>query len=119
MGLVDTLIVFIVSLLIGGFGIYAGGRIITGVDSYEHAVFTAAIGSLVWAIVSFFFGWIPLLGPALTFLAYLWVINRRYPGGWFNAAGIALLAWVVVLVVLWVLTTLGVMAPRAVGVPGV
>lgn len=118
MGFVDTLVVFIVSLLIGGFGIYIGGRVLTGVDSYEHAVFTAAVGALVWAIVSFFLGWIPLLGPILTFLAYLWVVNRRYPGGWITAAGITLVAWVVVLVVLWVLATLGVTSFQAAGVPG-
>ncbi|MFB6170402.1 MAG: hypothetical protein ABEJ06_04560 [Haloarculaceae archaeon] len=118
MALVDTLVVFIVSLLIGGFGIYAGGRFLTGVDSFEHAVFTAAIGALVWTVVSFVFGWIPLLGPVLTFLAYLWVIERRYPGGWVTAAGIALVAWLVVIVVLWVLATVGVTSFEAAGVPG-
>lgn len=118
MAFVDTLIVFIVSLLIGGFGIYAGGRVLAGVDSYEHAVFTAAIGAFVWAVVSYLFGWIPLLGPILTYLAYLWVIKRRYPGGWVRAAGIALVAWVVVLGVLWVLATFGVTTFDAAGVPG-
>lgn len=119
MAFVDSLVVFVVGLLIGGLGIYVGGRFLTGVDSYEHAVFTAAIGALVWALTSFFLGWIPLLGPVLTLLAYLWVINRRYPGGWVRAGGIALVAWAVVLVVLWALAALDVTTFSAVGVPGV
>jgi hypothetical protein len=41
---VGSLIVFAVSLLIGAVGIYAGGRIVAGVDSYAYAIITALIG---------------------------------------------------------------------------
>nr|WP_279529528.1 hypothetical protein [Halospeciosus flavus] len=118
-GIIDSIVVFVVSLLVGGLGIYVGGRFVAGVDDYSHAVFTAAIGALVWAISAFLFGWIPLLGPILVFLAYLWVVERRYPGGWVNAALIALVAWLTVIVVVWVLGALGVPYLDAVGVPGV
>lgn len=118
MALIDSLIVFVVSLLIGALGIYIGARVVAGVDDYTYAIITALIGALVWAIVGFLFGWIPLLGPLLTLLAYLAVINYRYPGSWINAAAIALIAWLAVLIVLYVLAFLGVSTFDAVGVPG-
>ncbi|WP_135820134.1 hypothetical protein [Halostella litorea] len=118
MALVDSLIVFAVSLLIGALGIYVGGRAVADVDDYTYAIVTALIGAVVWGVVGFFVGWIPLLGPILTLLAYLAVINWRYPGGWLDAALIALIAWVAVLVVLYVLALLELTTFGAVGVPG-
>jgi len=115
--LVSALVLFVISLLVGGFGIYVGGRIVANVDDYTHAVVTALIGAVVWAIVAFFVGWIPLLGPILVFLAYLWVINTRYPGGWINALLITLVAWVTLIVVLAIAEFFGA-GLHAFGVPG-
>lgn len=114
---VDSLIVFVVGLLIGALGIYVGGRVIGGVADYGYALMTALIGALVWAVVSFLVGGIPFVGPLLAFLAYLGVINWRYPGGWGNAVLITLIAWIVVAVVLYALVFLNLTSPEAVGVP--
>jgi len=119
MALLDTAIVFVVSLLIGALGIYVGARLIVDRDDYSYALITALIGAVVWAIVGFFFGWIPFLGPVLVFLAYLTVLNVRYPGGWLDAALIALIAWLASLIVLYVLGFLGLIPFEALGVPGV
>lgn len=119
MALIDTIIVFLVSLLIGAFGIYVGGRAIADVDDYTHALVTALIGAIIWAIVAFFLGGIPLLGPLLALLAYVAVINVRYPGEWLNAIAIAVVAWVAALIVLYILGVLGITAFDAIGVPGV
>lgn len=119
MALIDSLIVFIVSLLIGALGIYIGARIVADVDDYTYAIVTALIGAIVWVVVAFFFGWIPLLGPILALLAYIAVINTRYPGGWANAIVISLIAWVASLVVLYILGVMGITAFEAFGVPGV
>jgi len=118
MALLDSLIVFVVSLLIGALGIYVGARFITDTDDYTYAIVTALVGAIVWAIVGFFVGWIPLLGPLLVLVAYVGVINYRYPGGWGTAALIALIAWVAALVVLYVLAAAGIAAFEAAGVPG-
>ena len=118
MALIDTIIVFVVSLLIGAIGIYAGARVISDVDDYSYALVTALIGAIVWAVVGFFVGWIPFLGPLLVFLAYVIVLNVRYPGGVVEAIGIALIAMLASLVVLYILGALGVTAFEAVGVPG-
>lgn len=115
---VGSLVVFAVSLLIGAIGIYAGGRVVAGVDSYTYAIITALIGAIIWGLTGFLFGWIPLLGPVIVFIAYLWVINWRYPGGWGDALFIALIAWIVVLIVLYALAMVGVVGFDAVGVPG-
>ncbi|WP_380677985.1 hypothetical protein [Salinigranum sp. GCM10025319] len=119
MALIDSVVGFVVSLLVGGFGIYVGARVIVGEGDYERAVVTALVGAIVWAVVGFFLGWIPLLGPLLTLAAYVAVVNWRYPGGWISAAGIALVAWIASLVVLAVLSVLNVTSMSAFGVPGV
>ncbi|MFC4439573.1 MULTISPECIES: hypothetical protein [Natrialbaceae] len=114
-----SLVVFLVSLLIGAVGIFVGAKVVVDTEDYTYALVTALIGAIVWALVGFFLGWIPLLGPILVFLAYLAVINSRYPGGWIEAIAITVIAWLSVLVVLYVLALLGVTGFEAVGVPGV
>lgn len=118
MALIDSIIVFVASLLIGAFGIYIGAGILTEREDYTYAIVTALIGAIIWSVVAFFFGWIPFLGPLLTLIAYITVINWRYPGGWGRAVGIALIAWVAVFAVLYVLALLNVFAFEALGVPG-
>lgn len=119
MALVDSLVVFVVSLLVGALGIYVGARVLTMTNDYGYAVVTALIASAVWVVISWFFGWIPFLGPLLALVAYLGVINYRYPGGWFRAIGIALIAWVASVVVLFLLAQAGLTSFEALGVAGV
>jgi len=119
MALLDTVVVFLVSLLIGGLGIHVGSLVVTGASDYGHAVWTALFGAVVWGVVGFLFGYIPLLGPLLVFLAYLGVIKARTDAGWVEAGGIAVVAWVASLAVLWVLAETGWTSFEAVGVPGV
>ncbi|MFC7157347.1 hypothetical protein ACFQPA_18115 [Halomarina halobia] len=118
MALIDSILVFVISLLVGAVGIYVGARVITGAEDFSYAIITALIASVVWAVVAFLFGWIPLLGPLLALVAYLGVINWRYPGGWLSAGGIALIAWLASLAILYVLAVLGIVAPDAAGVVG-
>ncbi|WP_436927366.1 hypothetical protein [Halosimplex amylolyticum] len=119
MGLVTGLITFVVGVLVGGFGIYVGAELIAGGGSFEKAVTAAILGSVVWAVVGTFFGWIPLLGPILTFVAYLAVLNVAYSGGWVEALAIAVVAWLTLVVVFAVLGPLGLGVFSAVGVPWV
>lgn len=119
MTVIASLIVFVVGLLVGAFGIYAGARLIVGVEDYTYAIVTALIASVLWAIVGLFLGWIPLVGPIVALLVYIGVLNWRYPGGWVRATGIALIAWAASLVVLYVAAAVGITTFDAVGVPGV
>lgn len=99
-----SLILFVVSLLVGGLGIYVGARVVAGVEDYSHALVTAVIGAVAWAVLS----WVPLVGGLLALVAYVWVINWRYKGGWANAILIALVAWIATAVVVFVLGVLNV-----------
>lgn len=119
MALVDSLIAFVVGLLIGALGIYVGARVLSGVEDYTYALVTAFVGMVVWVVVAFLVGWIPLLGPLLALVAYVAVLNWRYPGGWMRAIGIALIAWVATLLVLYVLAAVDITTFEALGVPGV
>jgi len=113
-----SIIVLIVNLLIGTAAIYAGARLIIDADTgVGRAAVTALLGALAWALVSFFVGWIPLLGPLLTLLAWIGVINWQYPGGWGAAAGIGLIAWLIAVAALVALSSLGLIGFEALGVP--
>ena len=115
----DSIIVFVVGLLLGALGIYVGARVIVGVEDYTYAIITALLGAIIWAVLGLLIGWIPFVGPLVVLIAYIGVIHWRYPGGWLQAIGIALVAWLAILIVLWALALLGIAAPDAVGVPGV
>lgn len=118
MALVDSIIAFVIGVLIGALGIYIGARVLADVEDYTYAIVTAVIAMLVWIVVAFFVGWIPFLGALLALIAYIAVINYRYPGGWGTAIGIALIAWVASLIVLYVLALVGIGGFQAIGVPG-
>lgn len=115
----SSIVVFVVSLLIGGLGIYVGAAVLAASRDYGHAVVTAVLGSIAWWLVALLIGGVPLLGPLLVFLAYLGVIKVRYRTGWLTAAGIALVAWITVLVVLAVLSAVGAEGFVGVDIPGV
>jgi hypothetical protein len=120
--LLGGLVTFLVSLLIGGLGIHVGGLLVAGESEYGHAVWTALLGALAWAIAATLFGWIPLIGPSLgaivAFVVYLAVVRSRYPGGWVTAAGITLVAWLAAGVAL---TLVSAVFPglEVLGIPGV
>ncbi len=87
-------------------------------DDYSYAILTALVGSLVWWIVTLFVGWIPFLGLVLALLAWVAVINWRYPGGWVDAAIIGVAAWLVVVVVIYLVSAVfGWVPPDAIGIP--
>jgi hypothetical protein len=111
--------VFVVSLLVGATGVYVGARVATGARGFGRAVVTALVGSVVWSVVGFLLGWVPLLGPVLALVAYVGVVNWRYPGGWLTAAVVAGVAVAASFVVLAALGTLGLVGVDALGVPGV
>lgn len=119
MAATDSVVVVLVSLLIGGLGIHVGAILIVGKSEYGSAVLTAILGAIVWGVFGHLFGDVRYVGPALVLLAYLAVIKLRYRASWIEAGGIALVAWIASLAVLWVLAETGWTSFGAVGVPGV
>ncbi|WP_265108905.1 hypothetical protein [Halosolutus halophilus] len=112
---IGSLVAFLVALLVGGTAIYISASVVAGVEDYSHAIITALVGAIAWALTS----WIPLVGPILALAAWIWVINWRYPGGWVNAAAIGFVAWLSAFVILFVLNSVLRLGVGAFGIPGV
>jgi hypothetical protein len=112
---VGSIVAFVVALLVGGLAIYISASIIADVQDYGHAVVTAFVGALGWAL----FSWIPLIGTLLALVVWVWIINWRYPGGWTKAALIGVIAWLSAVVILAVVNSVFRLGIGAFGVPGV
>ena len=113
--LFGVLVSFLIGLIVGGFAIYVSARVVVDVEDYTHALVTAFLGALAWAVL----GWIPLIGVFLALIAWIAVINWRYPGGWVKAAVIGLVAWLAAVIVSAVLSLLGLGWLGVTGVPGI
>jgi hypothetical protein len=115
---VSAVLVFVVNLIIGAIGIYTGARLLIDQETgFGRAIATAFLGAIIWAVVAFFVGWIPIIGPILTLIVWVGVINSQYPGGWGTAAGIGFVSWIVVLIILYILNLIGLVGLNAMGVP--
>ena len=112
---IGSIVAFVVALLVGGLAIYLSARFVVDVNDYSHAVVTALLGALGWALTS----WVPLVGPLIALVVWVGVINWRYPGGWVKAAVIGGGAWVAALLVLLVVNSVFRLGIGAFGVPGV
>lgn len=113
--IVGSLVAFVVALLVGGFAIYVSANIVVDVKNYRHAIITALIGALAWAVTA----WIPLFGPLVALIVWVAVINWQYPGGWTNAAIIGVGAWFFALVILLIVNSVFGLGISALGIPGV
>jgi hypothetical protein len=121
MPLSESVILFVVSLLIGAFGVYIGGLVVADTDDFGEALLVALVGALAWSIVGSLVGAVPIIGPLLApvvaLLVYIAIVKWRYSVSWLRAGGIALLAWIISLGVLTVISNLGLANLDAVGVP--
>ena len=111
---VGSIVAFVIALLIGGLAIYVSARVVVDVDDYGHAVITAVLGAIGWALTA----WIPLIGPLIALVVWVGVINWRYPGGWVKAAMIGVVAWLAALVILFLVNSVLRLGVGAFGVPG-
>ncbi|MFC7046752.1 hypothetical protein ACFQH6_16265 [Halobacteriaceae archaeon GCM10025711] len=121
----DGVFIFVVGLLVGGLGIYAGARTVTGRTydwrhrdvrrsrTFGYAVVTALVGTLAWAVLSL----VPVVGSLAALVAWVAVIRWRYEVGWLRAGAIGAAAWAASVVVVAALELVGV-GVSAVGVPG-
>lgn len=118
-GPVEGLVVFATSLLVGGATIHVAAKYAIFRDGigglpFEHAVVTALLGALTWALLA----WIPLVGWLAALAGWIGVVRWRYPGGWREAAFTGAAAWAAVVVAIATLELLGVGAVAVLGVLG-
>ncbi|WP_226483072.1 hypothetical protein [Natrinema amylolyticum] len=113
-GLEDRLLTFVVSLLVGGVALHAGTHVLADGRDYAHAVLTALLGALAWALLEP----IPLIGGALALVTWVAIVKRRYRLGWLRTAGVGVATWAAAVVVLATLEIVGIGSVSALGVPG-
>ncbi|MFC6951318.1 hypothetical protein [Halorubellus litoreus] len=120
---VSSVIVFVVSLLVGGVAIHLGATFALKGKDYTYAVVTALLGSLAWTGVEVAFSLADVslgsLASVLALVVWVGVVKWRYRAGWLRAGLIGVFAWIAALLVLSLLSLLGVTAVDAYGVPGV
>ena len=120
---VSSVVVFVVSLLVGGAAIHLGATFALKGKDYTYAIVTALLGSLAWTGVEVAFALVDVslgsLASVLALVVWVGVVKWRYDAGWLRAGLIGVFAWIAALVVLSVLSALGVTAVDAYGVPGV
>lgn len=117
-----SIVVLVVSLLVGGLAIYLGALFALSARDYTHAVVTAALGALAWWLLGLGLESleVALSGRAsslLGLLVWVLVLRWRYRAGWIRAALIGLFAWLAALVVLALLAEFGVGGIDPYGVP--
>lgn len=120
-GIETSIFVFAVSLLIGGFAIHTGAKIAFASREYSHAVLTALLGAIAWAVVDIGLSSIGvggLLASVVGLLVWIYVVRLQYTVGWLRAAVVGAGAWLSALFVLVILGVLGVGGLEAFGVPG-
>ncbi|AGB30152.1 hypothetical protein C488_19857 [Natrinema pellirubrum DSM 15624] len=113
-GLEDRLLAFAVSLLVGGAALQAGTYVVAETRDYGHAVVTALLAALAWAVLES----VPLIGGLLAIVAWIAVVKWRYGLGWLRSAGVGVAAWAAAVVVLAALELVGIGSVSALGVPG-
>lgn len=121
-GAETSVIVLVVSVLVGGFAIHVGSMFAFKTKDYGHAVVTAVLGAIAWAIVHYVLAALAAPGALSSLVAlvvWIWVVKWRYGVGWVRAAVIGLFAWIAALGALTILAALGVEQLGAYGVPGV
>lgn len=116
---VGGVITFVISLLIGGAAIHIAAKYAVYKETasrlpFDHAVVTALLGAVIWALLA----WIPLIGSVLALIGWVSVIRWRYPGGWIKAGVTGAAAWAAAVVVLAALELIGINSVSALGVPG-
>lgn len=110
----ERLLGFALGVLVGGFALFVSSRFLADVKGYDHAVLTAIIGALAWALLSP----IPLLGPVIALVGWIAILKWRYPVGWLRAGAVGAAAWATAVVVVAALQLVGLDTVSAIGVPG-
>ena len=113
-GIEHRLLTFAISLLVGGGALHVGTHVVSDGQDFAHAVLTALLGAIVWALLEP----VPLLGELLAIVAWIGVVRWRYQLGWLHSVGVAVVAWTAAVVVLAALELLGIGPVSALGVPG-
>jgi hypothetical protein len=123
--LTGTVLVFVVSMLVGGVGNYLGIRLVSDQHpTFVHAVVSSVISAAVWALVSYGLtvadaGVTPFAGALVALLVWVGVLYVRYDGGIVTAVPAGVAAWLIAVAALYVVALLTTVPFEAFGIPAV
>lgn len=105
MVLYETLIGFLISLVISAIIVYLATKLFGEEEGFGTAILTAFIGAVIFALASYFLGagWIAsLIGG----IAWLIALGSLYNIGWLKALAVAVVIWIFAAIVSLMLPTL-------------
>ena len=115
--LVETAILFIISLIISAILIYIVAKIFGEKEGFGTALLAALAGAIIYTVLYYVFGSISDLA-GLKWVASIigglgWLVALRflYSIGWFKALGLAIIIWIVSAIVGYFLPTLATTGP--------
>lgn len=117
-----SLLVFAVSLLIGGLAIHIGAKFAFASREYSDAVLTALIGAVAWTVLDMAFATVGIGGvfaSLVGLVVWISVVRWQYSVGWIRASIVGIGAWLSALIVLGILGLIGIGNLNAFGVPGI
>ena len=104
MALAGTIIGFVVSLLVSAVVIYFTTRAFGETEGFGTAVLAALIGAIIYAAAYSLLG-TGILVSIIAGIAWLIALGSLYKIGWVRATGIAVVIWVIVAIVDYILPT--------------
>jgi len=118
--LIGTVVIFVVSMLAGGFGNYVSIRLLSDDQvTFTHAVASSVISAAVWAGLSDVLNVYVEASVLASLVVWIFVLYFRYSGGIAAAIPAAVFAWVLAVVVLYVVAAFTGLPFRAIGIPAV
>ncbi|MFC5972688.1 hypothetical protein ACFPYI_15230 [Halomarina salina] len=120
-----TVLIFVVSVLVGGVGNYLGIRLVSDQHpTYVHAVVSTILSAAVWAVVSYALAVYepditPFAGALVALLVWIGVLYLRYDGGIVTAVPAGVTAWLIAVVTMYLVALFTRVPFEAIGIPAV
>ena len=113
---VATVVAFIIALIISTVIIYVVAKLLGETEGIRTALRAALIGTVIYTIVYYFVG--GLIASVIAGFVWLTALQYLYKIGWRKSLSIAIILWIVLSVVGWVLPTLTLPVSEAGSVTG-
>jgi len=102
--LVETLIFFLVGLIVSTIIIYVITKLFEEKEGGGTALLAALVGTVIYALAYYFLGE-GLLAALIAGFVWLLALGSLYNMGWWKALGVAIVVWIVAFLVGFILPT--------------
>jgi hypothetical protein len=106
---VGLIVDLVIAGIIGGIFIWLAAKALGAPRaSYWHGILTVISALIVTDIIRYFLGGLGLIAEIIEVVVILLLIKHFFAVGWVRAIVIAILAWIILIVVIFVLALLGI-----------